>query len=602
MKVSTTTSRIALCSVLAVAGCTTLLLAADPPTSAKTGDVVMDALVDELGRSMKLQLEDLQSPYFVQYAVEESTSYRISATCGALVSSDDSRSRRLSADVRVGYYDLDNTNFAGGGGGGGMGGRRGGGGSGFGGGSGASLPQEDNYAAIRQAAWIATDGAYKSAVETLTQKKAYMEDHQIADRPDDFARAEAVVQIDPKSELNLDVAAWETRLRALSQAFLKYPHIQDSQVSLAATANNRYLINSEGTRLRTGDAGVVLTVVAQAQAEDGEIMSDRFSEYAASADALPSEAQLLKRVDELASRLSSQTKAAVLEDYMGPVLFDGDAAPQLFQALMSRGVAAQSEPVGGGRRRSADSDSLDKYLNKRVLPRTFRVYDNPLANGPGGAYLAGRYTIDDEGVHAQPVDIVVGGSVKGLLTSRTPTSDFRTSNGHARGRGLAGIGCLFIEAEDGVPNDELKKALIDAAEEQQLEYGLRIVALESAGGGLARAAAAFRAGPGGGARGGGPGGFGGAPSALGDPVVVYKVYLDGREELVRGCEFGSIDVGALKDILAAGNQPSVYNAGAPAGGGSSIIAPAVLFEEVELFAIQEEKPTLPIVAAPHQRQ
>jgi hypothetical protein len=204
------------------------------------------------------------------------------------------------------------------------------------------------------------------------------------------------------------------------------------------------------------------------------------------------------------------------------------------------------------------------------------------------------------------VDIIEGGTLKDMLTTRTPTSDFSESNGHARSGGLGraqpAIGCLFVEAEDGVTNEELKKALIDAAAEQHLEYGLRIVSIEGAGGGLARAVAALRGGGRGGAGGGGPGGFGGAASNLGDPVAVYKVYLDGREELVRGCEFGSLEVSALKDILAAGNQPTIYNTGSPAGGGASVIAPAVLFEEVELFAIEEERPTLPIVAAPHQRK
>ncbi len=136
------------------------------------GDVVMDALVDEMERSLTLQLEDLQSPYFVQYGVTDSHTHRISATCGAIVSSDDGHSRRLSTNVRVGYYDVDNTNFARGGRGGGIGRRgRGGGGRGARGGM-TLLPSEDSYTAIRQAAWLATDSAYKSAIETVGQTAA----------------------------------------------------------------------------------------------------------------------------------------------------------------------------------------------------------------------------------------------------------------------------------------------------------------------------------------------------------------------------------------------------------------------------------------------
>lgn len=576
------------------AACLMAVMAGAAPPADK--DVLMRALVDEMGRSMSLQLEDLQSPYFVQYAVSESQAQRISARCGAIVSSDDSRSRRLSAAVRVGDYDLDNTNFAGGGGYGGR--RRGGGGGGAGGM--ASLPIEDNYIAVRQAAWMAADSAYKSAVETLARKQAYMEDRNLEDRPADFARVEPIVSIDPKVSLALDTRLWERRLRMMSARFLDYPHVLDSQITLTAGAENRYLVNSEGTRVRNGVTGVVLAISAQAQAADGEPLSDRITHHAAVAGELPREAELLAEIDAMARRLTGRAQADVLENYLGPVLFDGRAAPQLFQAMLARGVAGTPDSVGGGRRRFAGLQSLDKYLGKRILPRDFQVYDDPREARLGGSYLAGHYALDDEGVQAERVDIVIGGKLQKMLMSRAPTADFAASNGHGRSAGIgrtqAAIGCLFVESADGLSNAELKEALIEAIDDQELEYGLRITSI--GGGGGARQATMRSSGQfprgGGGAAGGG--------SALGDPINIYKVYPDGREELVRGCEFGSVDVGTLKDIIAAGREPIIYNTGSATGAPASIVAPAVLFEEVELFTIEAEHQTLPIVDAPHQRK
>jgi len=547
-------------TALSIACLAALALAAPPPPTG--GDTVMEAIVDEMDRSMTLQLEDLQAPYFVQYAVTDSSGYRISATCGAIVGSDDSRSRRLAAAVRVGYYDLDNTNFAGGRGGRGMGGRRGRPGGGRGMGGMTMLPVEDSYTAIRQATWLATDAVYKSAVETLAQKQAYMEDRNLTDRPDDFARVEPRVSIDAKVALDLDVETWEGRLRAVSAHFLQFPHVLDSQVTLTASADNRYLINSEGTRIRKGATGIVLAISAQAQADDGEQLAERITFHAATADGLPSEGALLIATGAMAARLSDRAAAPVLEDYLGPVLFDERAAPQLFQAMLARGVAGRAEPVGGGRRRFAGMASLDKYLGKRILPKSFRIYDDPTATAPGDAYFAGRYEIDDEGVNAERVDLVSNGRLQGMLMSRTPTADFGESNGHGRaagpGREQAAVGCLFIEAADAVGEQDLKEALIEAAREQDLAYGLRITSI--GGGGGARLA---------GGRGGGrfPGGFGGSGGSgtVGDPVAIFKVYLDGREELVRGCEFGALDVGTLKDIIAAGRTPIVHNTGSAAG-------------------------------------
>ena len=79
---------------------------------------------------------------------------------------------------------------------------------------------------------------------------------------------------------------------------------------------------------------------------------------------------------------------------------------------------------------------------------------------------------------------------------------------------------------------------------------------------------------------------------------------DGREELGRSCEFESIPVTALKDIIAAGKEPMAYNSGrreASGGAMSSIIAPAVLFEEIELDEIEQEHDAPPMLVAPASR-
>jgi hypothetical protein len=596
-------------TVLAFAGFWSGLVAAPPApdqdaaAKAVSDDVVMRALVDELGRSMTLQLEDLKSPYFVEYAATDLTQHRFEATCGAIVNSDESKSRRLGTSVRVGYYDLDNTNFAGGGPGGGFGGRRGGGGMGALSGM-AALPIEDNYAAIRQAAWLATDGAYKNAVETLSRKQSYMEGQQIEDRPNDFARAEAVVFVKPKSALSIDAAGWERTLRSVSARFLKHPHVIDSQVTLTASADNQYLVNSEGTRVRQGTTGFVLAVTAQALAADGTPLAEIVTRYAEAIADLPGEPELNAIVDEMAANLSGRLSAPRLDHYMGPVLFDGAAAPQLFEAMLAPGITGRPEPVGGGRRRFAGVESLDRYLGKRILPASFSVFDDPRIDRVDGEFLAGHYELDDEGVPAQRVDVVVSGRLDGMLMSRTPTSQFEGSNGHGRsagfGRPQAALGCLFVQSSAGIIDEELRQSLLDAIKDQEVEFGLRIPAVSSGprGRGLA-GSRGFRGRAPGTIAAGSDGESGGA--TVGDPIAIFKVYPDGREERVRGCEFGSIEVGALKDIIAAGREPVVHNTRCGGGLPASIIAPAVLFEELELFKVEDEPQRLPIVPAPHQR-
>lgn len=565
-------------------------------------DPVLKALGDEIARSMTLQLEDLEKPYFVQYAVDDTTAYRISATCGSIVSSDRARSRLLYTQVRVGSYELDNTNF----GGGGMGGfGRRGGGRNRGGGSGRGatrLPIDGNDMAIRHEIWTATDSAYKSAVETLAQKRSYIEDREVSDRPNDFSKQEPVQAIAPLAELSAEaLSGWEDNLKRLSARFLDFDFIQNATAEMTAGARNEYLVNSEGTRLRQGNIMAMVRITADALAADGENISDSIEFLARSPEDLPAMDEILAAVDDLAKGLSKAIDAPLLEEYIGPVLFDGTASPQLFQDLISRGVAASAGPVGGGRRRFSAMEDLSKYLGKRILPRSFQVYDDPSAGVWNNTILAGHFAFDNEGVRGRRVDIIVDGTLKGLLTCRTPTKDFDLSNGHGRRPGLgataqASVGCLFVSSTDGLSADALKSKLIEIALDQGLDYALRIASLRSRAAGRMGSMADMRAMFTRQQRGGGGG------SALSDPLFVYKVYVDdGREELVRGCEFGDISVTDLRRIAAVGDGETVYNRGGVQSGGVSIIAPGVILEEVELFGIEQDHAPQPVIAAPHAR-
>ena len=96
------------------------------------------------------------------------------------------------------------------------------------------------------------------------------------------------------------------------------------------------------------------------------------------------------------------------------------------------------------------------------------------------------------------------------------------------------------------------------------------------------------------------GGGGGSSSALGDPLYVFKVYVkDGREERVRGLEFDSVSVSTLRDIMLAGREQVVWNQTGSTS--SSVIAPAVLFEELDLYGVEDDGGSESKLPAPHTR-
>jgi hypothetical protein len=82
------------------------------------------------------------------------------------------------------------------------------------------------------------------------------------------------------------------------------------------------------------------------------------------------------------------------------------------------------------------------------------------------------------------------------------------------------------------------------------------------------------------------------------PRLLYKVWTkDGHEELVRGANFGELDVRALRNnIIAAGNDS--YSENRPLNIPHSIVAPSILFDELEVKRASQDKEKLPEYPAP----
>jgi hypothetical protein len=93
------------------------------------------------------------------------------------------------------------------------------------------------------------------------------------------------------------------------------------------------------------------------------------------------------------------------------------------------------------------------------------------------------------------------------------------------------------------------------------------------------------------------------------PILAYKVYVDGHEELIRGMRFRNFTVRSLKDILAAGDDSTVFEymdnlapfaliGGASYTAKTCVVAPSILIDDLELHPAEEESPKLPVVPAP----
>ncbi len=507
-------------------------------TLAQDTDPMLKAMQDELARSIdKLVIPGQEKPYFIEYELFDSQSFNVTAAFGGILYSQRNHGRAITVDVRVGSYEFDNEPNA----------------------YPISVPIEDDYNALRHELWLATDSAYRGAVEQIARKRAFLKNRIDEEKIPDFSKEDPKVLIAPSKTLNFDQKQWETTVRELSALFRQFPNIKQSNVSFQVQLVHRYLVNSEGTKFRRPSLLISLEASASTQTTDGMWVSLGAPFYATDFAQLPSTADATKAIQQMAEQLSKLQSAPVLnENYLGPVLFTGSASADMFSQLVAPELCSYRPPVGMS---GEDRSELANRLNRRVLPFHLSIYDDPTQERVGEKLLLGSYQIDDQGVAARKISLVEQGVLKNLLVSRRPRKNMLRSNGHGRS-GLNGgvsteISNLFIQSSDGKSPEQLKQELIKMCKSLDMPYGIIV-------------------------KGG----------SLGDPTLTYKVYVDdGREELVRGANVGELTVKQLKaQIIAVGNDSYVLNrvGGGYGGGGvsTSVVAPSVLLEELEL-----KKPT-----------
>ncbi len=553
-------------------------------------DDEMKAMRDEIERSRKMSVSNLEKPYFIQYLVDEAENFSVSASLGGLMTRRHQKYREPEVRIRVGDYAFDNSNYTG---------------SSFNFGTRYDLgrfPLEDSYSVLRRFLWLETDSSYKSAVEALSRKRAALRNLNQSDQLADFARALPVERITPFRKLTIDEEAWTRRVRDLSALFAAYPEVKNSSIELESGVGGFTLVNSEGTQIREPEDVTYLRARAIAQASDGMSVRDAVTFHAVEASGLPPDVELTRGIKTLAENVVALAHAPMGEDYSGPVLFDGVAGAQILAEVLGRNLALNRRPVtDGGRGGGFQPSELDGRIGARVLPDSFDVVDDPTQTEWRGRRLFGSYDVDREGVVPTPLHLIEKGVLKGYLLTRQPVRGYDGSNGRARlpgafGANTASISNLFVKASDAVTPAELKKKLIELCQARGKPYGIVVRKMDyPSSASIEEARRVLMSAQ------------GGRPVSM--PILVYKVFPDGHEELVRGLRFRGLNVRSLKDILAAGDDAAAFefmDSAAPfalmgASGftaEATVVAPSILIDDLELHPAEDELPKLPVVPAP----
>jgi len=555
-------------------------------------DPILRAMQAEVRRA-RLLVGFGVAPYFLEVGVDESESVTLTAFMGASIAPRRAHFRVQRPFARVGAANFDNTGYVGS--------------EAFSGTRFDSdfIPVDNDVLCLRTAFWLGIDRAYKTAVEALGKKQAAVNYFATQDRLPDFESAPKVIVLRDIREPAFDEAAWNRRVRMMSAAFRGRQGVLAADAEMTWGSGAVYYCNTEGTVLRFPDRLAMLRVRALAQLEKGGEVYHGIQLTALDPSGLPGDAELERAAAQAASELEALAQAPEGEAYSGPVLFAARAAAQLFGEVFGQELALVRHPVTEqGRPVTVPQSGLENKIGSRVLPTWMSLRDDATRKEWNGHRLAGFYEADFEGVVPVPVTLVENGILKNYLTTRQPIKGGSGPNGHARVPGPFGArtarpGNLFVEAKETVTEAALKQRFLDMVKQQGKPYGLLVRRMDfpsMAAGAVAREILMREA------RSGGTRHF--SP-----PQLLYRIYPDGREELVRGLRFRNLSVRDFRDILAAGDAPGVFDYienGAPMAltgaanfiVGCSVAAPAVLFEELELEPQSLETARPPLVPIP----
>jgi len=570
---------------------------------------------DEMARAkarLELKIPNVDKPvrpYYIEYRLLDLDVREIVGEFGALLASTHTRNRFMNVAARVGSYKLDSSNFV----------------SddifrGFIGPQG-SVGIDRDYDSLRQDLWIATDQAFKEAVDTYSRKKGYLNSLARQSDIDDFSKAEVVKSVEPLETPDWTNRNWEQEARDTSATMRAFSQIQESRVTYYLVYATEYLLTSEGTEIRQNRRFAAIEAGMSAAADDGVPVNHHYATYSVRPSQLPSVDAVRKSLNVTCTELMTLRAAPASQDYNGPVLFEARAAAPLLAQVLSPAINGARPPISfspvleqmltglGGK-----SDWVGR-IGARVLPASVTVVDDPSAKEFKGTPLIGGFGVDDEGVRAEKVSLVENGTMKAELMSRRPGPDFQESNGHGRTAFLNDAkptmsNLIFSSTETMSPADLKKKFLDECRAEKKSErnqYCLIVREMDNPALSLLHQEdfqellASF-------------GGGAGTGDRL--PLVVYRVYPDsGREELIRGARIIGLNTRALRNIAGIGNDSFVYNymqsqvngfsgtalgafGSAQSGLPASLVAPSLLFEELEVRGERAEAKRLPLSPPP----
>ena len=315
--------------------------------------------------------------------------------------------------------------------------------------------------------------------------------------------------------------------------------------------------------MQFGQVRYRLEIFIEGKAPDGMDLNRYYNFDWTDAKEQPTDEAVIAAEKTMRAELEALVKSPLVEPFAGPTMLTGRAAAVFFHEVFGH------RDEGFRQKDMNEGQTFARKVGEPIMPDFISIVDDPTMKRLNKEMLLGFYPFDDEGVPSQRVTLVDQGVLKNFEMSRQPLKEFPVSNGHGRrqlgAQPVSRQGNLIVESSHKVSNAELRRMFIEEIKKQGKPFGLLI---DDIAGGFTFTGR-------------------GQPQAFQvEPLVVYKVYADGRpDEMVRGVNIVGTPLLSLTKIVATGDTTEVFNGYCGAESGSvpvAAAAPSMLVSEMEV--------------------
>ena len=421
------------------------------------------------------------------------------------------------------------------------------------------LPLIDDSISVKEVIWDALGRKYngkrsalKSESKWVVGKKAL----NLTEKGEKYYEA-------PLPEKEFDTKKWRTLLnsvtgqkRGMASTICK--------ASIEYQKQRKYIMKSDGTEVVQNRITYWITLTASVFDENNVECSLNKEYLVYDETELPNRIELRDAMENLVARAEALSKAPMAEAYCGPVLFSGSACGVLFHEVIGHRLEKNDSDFAPMRGKSIMSDEI----SLEYAPTT-KTYKNQPLNG--------YYQYDDEGKSAGNIVCLKNGVLNSFLSDSIFLNDKYVSSGHQRASfGLSSKhrqSNMFVDVSHHYSEEQLRNLLIQALKQADLEYGYYVHSVKS---GWTM-----------------EGGHDGISSFNVLPTETYKVYADGRPDLlVRGVSIIGTPLSVLEHVAAGGGKIEVFNGRCGSESGwipVSVVSPMLYVSMIETQSVPYEQ-------------